>query len=144
MHGKLLNRLTSVLLLFLSNSSGFGSAESAEAPGGFNPGPDIITGDIGEIGGLEQFGSDGTQVGLGVSTTACNAGNVPVDFFALPNTNHPVIPHNLYRMSGGSGNDDRFEQIGQSWVKHAFGADQVDDLLWLHPRRLHSSGRGML
>ena len=29
-------------------------------------------------------------------------------------------------MSGGSGNDDRFEQIGQSWVKHAFGADQKE------------------
>ena len=98
----------------------------AERSGGFNPGPDIITGDIGELGGLEQFGSSGTQVGLGVSTTSCNAGNVVVNFFALPATNHPIIPHNLYRMSGGSGNDDRFEQIGQSWVKHAFGADQLN------------------
>ena len=68
----------------------------------------------------------GGQVGLGVSTTACNAGNVPVDFFSFPSTDHPIIPHNLYRMSGGSGNDDRFEQIGQSWVKHTFGADQFD------------------
>ena len=96
------------------------------APEGFNPGPDIITGEIGEIGGLAQFGSNGSQVGLGVSTTSCNAGNVPVNFFAMPDTSHPIIPHNLYRMSGGSGNNDRFEQIGQSWVKHAFGADQLD------------------
>jgi hypothetical protein len=95
------------------------------APEGFNAGPDIITGDMGAIGGLQQFGSNGSQVGLGISTTSCNAGNVPVNFFAMPETNHPVIPHNLYRMSGGTGNNERFEQIGQSWAKHAFGADQA-------------------
>jgi expansin (peptidoglycan-binding protein) len=103
------------------------------APEGFNAGPDIITGDMGVFGGLQQFGSNGTQVGLGISTTSCNAGNVPVDFFAIPQTNHPVIPHNLYRMSGGAGNNERFEQIGQSWVKHAFGADQADDCFVCQP-----------
>jgi hypothetical protein len=103
------------------------STWAESTPEGFSAGPDIITGDIGAIGGLEQFGSNGTQVGLGVSTTSCNAGNVPVDFIRLPSTDHPIIPHNLYRMSGGSDNADRFEQIGQSWVKHAFGADQFDD-----------------
>ena len=87
-------------------------------------GPDIITGDIAD---LEEYGNDGTQVGLGVSTTSCNAGNVPVDFFVLPSTDHPIIPHNLYRMSGGASNADRFEQIGQSWVKHTFGADQLNE-----------------
>jgi hypothetical protein len=45
----------------------------------------------------------------------------------MPQTTHPIVPHNLYRMSGGSANNQRFEQIGQSWVKHAFGADQFDD-----------------
>jgi hypothetical protein len=103
------------------------AAWAQSAPEGFNAGPDIITGDIGAIGGMEQFGSNGTQVGLGVSTTSCNAGNVPVNFIRLPSTEHPIIPHNLYRMSGGSDNTDRFEQVGQSWVKHTFGADQLDD-----------------
>ena len=103
------------LFLLLSNSPGnFAGEEPQGAREGFNAGPDIITGDIGAIGGLEQFGSNGTQVGLGVSTTSCNAGNVEVHFFQLPNTDHPVIPHNLYRMSGGTNNSDRFEQIGQS------------------------------
>src|SRR4030095_699627 len=37
---------------------------------------------------------------------------------------HPVIPQNLYRMSGSATNDERFEQIGQSWLKHAFTALQ--------------------
>ena len=36
-------------------------------------------------------------------------------------------------MSGGSGNDDRFEQIGQSWVKHTFGADQLNACFACHP-----------
>jgi hypothetical protein len=127
MLGKLLSYSALSLLLLLSSSSGDSTPQKSQgAPEGFNPGPDIITGDIGQLGGLEQFGSAGTQVGLGVSTTGCNAGNVVVNFLALPATIHPVIPHNLYRMSGGPDNDERFEQIGQSWMKHAFGADQAN------------------
>jgi hypothetical protein len=123
-----LSYLALPLVLFLNNSAGDSPSRTApNVPQVLNPGPDIITGDIGVAGGLAQFGSSGTQVGLGVSTTSCDAGNVPVDFILLPNTNHPVIPHNLYRMSGGPGDNERFEQIGQSWVKHAYGADQLDD-----------------
>ena len=71
---------------------------------------------------LEQEGSAGTQVGLAVATTSCNNGDQPLDWFQLPNTDHPVIPQNLYRMAGGTDNTERFEQIGQSWLKHAFFA----------------------
>jgi glucose/arabinose dehydrogenase len=86
------------------------------------PGPDVI---VGDLSGLAQFGSSsGTQVGLAVATDSCNAGVVPLNWLALPNNDHPVIPQNLYRMSGGATNDDRFEQIGQSNVKHAFTALQ--------------------
>ena len=45
-----------------------------------------------------------------------------MDWFALPNNDHPFIPQNLYRMSGGATNNERFEQLGQSWGKHAFTA----------------------
>ena len=84
------------------------------------PGPDVI---VGDLNGLAQFGgSSGTQVGLAVGTDSCNAGVVDLNWFALPSNDHPVIPQNLYRMSGGATNDDRFEQIGQSHVKHAFTA----------------------
>jgi hypothetical protein len=82
-------------------------------------GPDVI---VGELPEMAQFGSAGTQVGLGVGTTSCNNGNQPIDWFALPNTDHPVIPQNFYRMSGGANNNERFEQVGQSWMKHAFAA----------------------
>jgi len=85
------------------------------------PGPDVIVGDLPSMG---QFGSSGTQVGLAVGTTSCNNGDVELDWFALTQVDHPVIPQNLYRMSGGTTNDDRFEQIGQSWLKHAFLAEQ--------------------
>jgi Tol biopolymer transport system component len=128
MFRKLLSCFTLPLLLLLSNSSGNSAPQAAQsAPEGLNPGPDVITGDIGKIGSLEQFGSSGTQVGLAVSTTACNPGNVTVNFFELPQTSHPIVPHNLYRMSGGAGNNDRFEQIGQSWVKHTHGAKAANE-----------------
>jgi len=83
-------------------------------------GPDVV---VGDVVGLAQFGSSsGTQVGLAVGTDSCNFGTVDLNWFALPNNDHPVIPQNLYRMSGGDANDERFEQIGQSNVKHAFTA----------------------
>src|SRR5499427_4470259 len=83
------------------------------------PGPDVIVGDIEDV---DQMGSNATQVGLAIGTDSCNNGDQPVDWFALPQTDHPVVPQNLYRMSGGANNDARFEQIGQSWLKHAFAA----------------------
>ena len=86
-------------------------------------GPDVIVGDLPDV---EQLGSAGTQVGLGIATTSCNSGDQPVDWFALPNTDHPVVPQNFYRMSGGADNTERFEQIGQSWLKHTFFALEDD------------------
>src|SRR5205085_3577850 len=86
---------------------------------GTAPGPDVIVGDLPSV---SQAGSAGGFVGLGVATTSCNNGVVDLDWFQLPSNDHPVIPQNLYRMSGGTGNGDRFEQIGQSWLKHAFTA----------------------
>ncbi len=85
------------------------------------PGPDVI---VGDLSGLTEFGSTGTRVGLAVGTDSCNAGQEPLRWFASPDNDHPVIPQNLYRMSGGAANDERFEQVGQSWVKHAFFALQ--------------------
>ena len=100
---------------------------NALVPGGHvpAPGPDIIVGDLSAM--VQADPSSGTQVGLGIGTTSCNNGDQPVHFFAIPNTDHSVVTQNLYRMSGGPNNNDRFEQIGQAWVKHTFGADQDDE-----------------
>ncbi len=126
---KILSCFAPLLLLILGNSPG-NSAPRAEqaAPERVSQGPDIITGELGPAhgSGFAQFGSSGTQVGLGMGTDICNAGTVPVDVFAMPNTNHPIIPQNLYRMSGGASNNDRYEQIGHSWVKHMFAAGEGD------------------
>jgi hypothetical protein len=86
---------------------------------GTQPGPDVIVGDLPE---MAQYGHAGTQVGLAVGTDSCNRGTENVDWFALPNNDHPVVPQNLYRMSSAANNNDRFEQIGQSWLKHTFAA----------------------
>ena len=101
-----------------------GEVQSAVLPAnpetGTVPGPDVI---VGDLTGLAQFGSSsGTQVGLAVGTDSCNAGTIDLNWFQNPNNDHPVIPQNLYRMSGGASNNERFEQIGQSSVKHAFTA----------------------
>src|SRR5947208_8918827 len=88
-------------------------------------GPDIIVGDLPDMVQIDP--AVGSQVGLGVATTSCNNGDQPVNFFALPNTDHPFFPQNLYRKSGGVDNLERFEQIGQSWIKHTFGADELDE-----------------
>jgi hypothetical protein len=103
-----------------------GETVSSEMPAignqltGTVPGPDV---GVGDVNGLAQFGaSSGTQVGLALGTDSCNFGTQNLNWFALPSNDHPVIPQNLYRMSGGATNDERFEQIGQSSVKHAFTA----------------------
>src|SRR5206468_1593536 len=70
-------------------------------------GPDVIVGVLPE---MAQYGRNGSFVGLGIGTTSCNNGDQPLHWFALPNTDHPVIPQNFYRMSGGANNSDRFEQ----------------------------------
>lgn len=78
------------------------------------PGPDVVVGDLPQ---LIQSGSSGSQVGLAVGTDSCNFGTIDLNWFANPNSDHPVIPQNLYRLSGGATNDQRFEQISQSNVK---------------------------
>src|SRR5438105_11426154 len=104
-----------------------GDVKSASLPAlhqpgvGTVPGPDVI---VGDLIGLDQQdnGTVDSRVGLALGTDACNKGTENVAWIALPSNNHPFIPQNLYRMSGGDDNTQRFEQIGQSWGKHAFAA----------------------
>jgi hypothetical protein len=109
-------RTTSVTVPPLRNTAG-GERPTLVA------GPDVI---VGDMPSMAQFGSAGTQVGLAVATTSCNNGTEPLHWFALPQTDHPVIPQNFYRMSAGADNNERFEQIGQSSCKHAFLALEND------------------
>lgn len=70
-----------------------------------------------ELYGLRQFGRLGNTVGLAMATTSWNVGTADLQWFAIPNSNHPFIAMNIYRLE-----DDRFQQIGQSWLKHGFFA----------------------
>src|SRR5437762_1178459 len=95
---KILSHFTFPLLLLLSNSSGYSAPQMGQTvPEGFNPGPDVIAGNLAD---LYQAGAVGTQRGLATAITTCNAGNVVVNFFAMPNTNHPAAAQHFYRMSG--------------------------------------------
>gem|GEM_PF-2437025 len=70
-----------------------------------------------ELFGLAQFGRKDDIVGLAINTTSWNRGNADLTWLANPDPRHLFIVQNLYRIK-----DDRFEQIGQSWVKHGFFA----------------------
>src|SRR6266568_2082478 len=104
-----------------------GNVKSASLPAlnqplpGTVPGPDVIVGELLDFV-QSQAGSVNGRVGLALGTDACNKGIENAAWIALPSNNHPFIPQNLYRMSGGTTNNERLEQIGQSWGKHAFAA----------------------
>lgn len=84
-------------------------------------GPDLIVGEIGNYAGDDSLslGPVNGVMAYAFSTEACNIGDAPVSWvtFGLPEqrNQHPVIAQNMFRLKNG-----RFEQIGQSWLKHAF------------------------
>ncbi len=80
-------------------------------------GPDVI---VGDITGPTNYNPTGGLDAISLGTDSCNLGDVWLNWFAGTNQ-HPVIGGNLYRyrVQAGSG---RFEQIGQSWLKHGFYA----------------------
>src|SRR5438874_2785364 len=104
-----------------------GNIKSASLPAlhqpgvGTVPGPDVIVGNLIDLVQLDNGAVNG-KVGVSLGTDACNKGTENVEWLALPDNRHPFIPQNVYRMSGGMDNTQQFEQIGQSWGKHAFAA----------------------
>jgi hypothetical protein len=77
------------------------------------PNPDVIVGDLYDIA---YYGSVGGVHAFAVGTISCNVGTSGLKWIASTNE-HPVIGQNMYRFKGG-----RFEEIGQSWLKHGFTA----------------------
>jgi len=92
-----------------------------------NGGPDIVVGDIFLCSQLGRVGAEGSgTIGMSCWTTACNSGDATCNWLALPDIDHPLISLNFFRMQTVDGST-RFEQIGQSWVKHAHGSENADD-----------------
>src|SRR4029077_2164572 len=79
-------------------------------------GPDVI---LGILDNVQVYDRQNGIAALGATTISCNAGNKVVSWVRLPRNQHPVITLSLYRLSNG-----RMQQIGQSWVKHGFFAEQ--------------------
>ena len=79
--------------------------------------PDVI---VGDLVGTTNYGTvSGSGItAYAIGTTSCNLGSCWLNWFAN-SANKPVIGQNMYRLKNG-----RFEQIGQSWLKHAFTALQ--------------------
>ena len=76
-------------------------------------GPDVIVGNLIDVG---RYAAVGGVTSFAVGTDSCNVGDYPVQWTANNNL-HPVIAQNMFRIKDG-----RFEQIGQSWVKHGFSS----------------------
>lgn len=88
-------------------------------------GPDVIVGNLYQAE-VTRYGSSGGISAFAVGTISCNVGDVWLRWCTEDPTphpdcssfnQHPVIGQSMYRLK-----DDRFEQIGQSWLKHGFYA----------------------
>ena len=89
--------------------------ESGEALGTSGAdGSDVIVADLQNTVSFSTAGSDIASFSVG--TTICNLGTQRASWVSYTNQ-HPVISQNLFRLK-----DNRFEQIGMSWVAHGFFA----------------------
>ncbi|MCP3981010.1 MAG: hypothetical protein GY716_17070 [bacterium] len=75
--------------------------------------PDVI---VGDLVGVTRYGVVGDITAFSIGTTSCNIGTCWLNWISN-NNQHPVIGQNLYRLLDG-----KFEQLGQSWLKHGFTA----------------------
>lgn len=92
--------------------------------------PDVIVSTIGTNSGSGQIIMHGTAGGISaysLGSVSCNIGTSDAIWF--DNTpDHPVIGQQMYRLK-----DNRFEQIGMSWLKHGFCAADANGCTNLGP-----------
>ncbi|MFO1010659.1 MAG: hypothetical protein U1F29_11410 [Planctomycetota bacterium] len=86
-------------------------------PCGTNTGPDVIIGDVTDVLNVTAVGGIDA---IALGTNACNIGTQVLAWVASTPA-HPVIRQNVYKYKvvNGAG---RMEQLGASWLKHAFAA----------------------
>lgn len=73
--------------------------------------PDLIVGDIAT---KTRWGSVGDITAFSLGISSCSIGSCWLDWKAST-PEHPVMGQNMFRLANG-----RFEQVGQSWLFHAF------------------------
>ncbi|MCE2654639.1 MAG: hypothetical protein LW650_14695 [Planctomycetaceae bacterium] len=98
----------------------FGLRMSLPVPVVINIGPDVWVRELVDMqsytytSGTTPPGPLNGMHAFAVGTDACNKGDYWAEW--VQNTNrHPVIGQNMYRLK-----NNRFEQVGQSWLKHGF------------------------
>jgi hypothetical protein len=77
------------------------------------PGPDAVLGDVSDVSNNTP---NGAYDAIALGAQVCNMGSVSIAYSGCPSS-HPVFGGNLYKYSTVNG-AARFEQIGQSWLKH--------------------------
>jgi hypothetical protein len=87
---------------------------ASPADGRDGVGPDLVISDLLD---LIHWGAVGTIQAYSLGTYGCNFGDAPAAWDGSTDQ-HPLIGQNMFRYSAG-----RFEQIGQSWPKWAYIAD---------------------
>ena len=110
-------------------------APDGSVAGEASTGPDVL---VGRLAGEASYGGEEGVSAFSFGFSVCNLGDAPVEYVAFTNE-HPIITHNLYRLSDG-----RFEQIGMSWVFHEFAALAFDSCNagCLNPGTLQLLGTG--
>jgi hypothetical protein len=86
--------------------------------------PDVIVSTVGPT--ITRYGTNGGITGYAVTTVSCNIGTADAIWIrdTSPGNRHPVIGQEIYRLWNG-----KFEQIGQSWLKHGFCAADAPNCL---------------
>ncbi|MCP3903088.1 MAG: hypothetical protein GY715_05570 [Planctomycetes bacterium] len=106
-----------VVLALLAGGTAVSGPAAEDGPACETTGPDVI---VAGIPDAFNWQSEGAIESFTIATTACNIGNELIDW--INNTSqHPVIGQNMFRLRDG-----RFEHVGQAWLKHGFGAIQLD------------------
>lgn len=77
--------------------------------------PDVVCGTLDDV---NHYGAIGGVRAYAVGTTACNAGDVNLNWID-GSINHPVISCTIYKLKDG-----RLEQLGVTFVKHSFASLQ--------------------
>ena len=104
-----LSRILIILLVCLAGPLALAQITDNECDPGESP--DVIVGDIFDV---NRYGSVGGITGYSFGTESCNKGTCEALWIG-GTPEHPVIGMNMFRLKDG-----RFEQIGQSWLKHGF------------------------